>query len=204
MTYPPTTPGGWQDPTSGTPDPAPQQPTYIDPISGQPATVANPAAFPAPTTAPGYPSAYPTYGAPEQTYGQPAYGQPTYGQPDYGQAAYGQPAYGQPGYPQPGYPQYPGYPVMAVSQKTNGMSIASLVVSLSGVVFLFCYGGGAVLGLVGAILGHVARGQIRQRNEGGGGMALAGIIVGWITVALGAIIIGLIVWAVSNYSDARY
>ena len=196
MTYPPTTPGGWQDPTAGTPDPAPQQPTYIDPISGQPATVANPAAFPAPTTAPGYPSAYPTYGAQEQPYGagygQPDYGQAAYGQAAYGQTAYGQTAYGQPGYPQPGYPQYPGYPVMAVSQKTNGMSIASLVVSLSGVVFLFCYGGGAVLGLVGAILGHVARGQIRQRNEGGGGMALAGIII------------GLIVWAVANYSDTRY
>ena len=200
MTYPPTTPGGWQDPTSGTPDPAPQQPTYIDPISGQPATVANPATYPAPTTAPGYPSAYPAYGAPEQTYGQPAYAQPAYGQP-----AYGQPGYAQPGYPQyPGYPGYPGYPAtaLAVSQKTNGLSIASLVISLCGVVFLLCYGGGAVLGLLGAILGHVARGQIRNRNEGGGGMAMAGIIVGWITVALGAIIIGVVAWAIANYSNS--
>lgn len=193
MTYPPTSPGGWQDPTAGSPQPAPQQPTYIDPISGQPATVANPGAYPTPTTAPGYPSAYPSYGAPEQAYGG------SYGQPDYGQGAYPQPGYQQ----YPGYPGYPGYPaaVVAVGRKTNGLSIASLVVSLCGVVFLLCYGGGAVLGLVGAILGHVSRGQIRQRNEGGGGMALAGIIVGWISVALGAVIIGLVIWVFARYSN---
>jgi hypothetical protein len=82
------------------------------------------------------------------------------------------------------------------------MSIASLVVSLVGVAGLICYGAGGILGIVGAILGHVARKQIRERGEGGDGMALAGIIVGWISTALGLIIVALVVifvvWAVKN------
>jgi hypothetical protein len=82
------------------------------------------------------------------------------------------------------------------------MSIASLVVSLVGLVALVCYGGGGLLGIVGAILGHVARRQIRERGESGDGMALAGIIIGWAAAAIGVIIVALIVifvvWAVKN------
>lgn len=191
MTYPPT-PGGWQDPTKPA-EPVVHQPTYVDPISGQPASVSpdQGQSYPAATSPPGYPAAYPTYGATDPTYGS-------------GYAA--QPGYQQPGYPaQPSYPSYPtsypgygGYttPVMPVGQKNNGLAIASMVVSLSGIVFLFCYGAGGILGLVGAILGHVAQKQIRERGEAGRGMALAGIIVGWITLVLGVIIGALLVWLV--------
>jgi hypothetical protein len=34
------------------------------------------------------------------------------------------------------------------------------------------------------VLGHVARKQIRERGQQGDGMALAGIIVGWILTGL--------------------
>lgn len=200
MTYPPT-PGGWQDPTKPA-EPVVPQPTYVDPISGQPASVSDPGqSYPAATSPPGYPAAYPTYGATDPSYGTGYPAQPGYQQPGYA----AQPGYtAQPGYAaQPSYPSYPtsypgygGYttPVMPVGQKTNGLSIASLVVSLSGAVFLLCYGAGGLLGLVGAILGHVAQRQIRERGEGGGGMALAGVIVGWIALALGIVIIALVVW----------
>lgn len=194
MTYPPT-PGGWQDPAGG-------QPTYIDPISGQPAAVS-----PAPTqpypAAPQYPAAapYPTDQPQYQQPGQPPY--PTYQYPVDQQ--YPQP--GQPGYP--GYPGYAGYPTTSVpfGQKTNGLAIASMVVSLAGVALLACYGIGGAAGLVGAILGHVAKRQIAQRNENGRGMALAGIIIGWITLALSLVVVGLIIWFVvwaSNNPDYNY
>jgi hypothetical protein len=94
---------------------------------------------------------------------------------------------GQGGYappPQPAYGGvYPGYgtPVMVPQQPTNGMAIASLVLSLCG---LFTCG---VTSLIGAILGHVSRRQIRERGEGGDGMALAGIVTGWIIFALAVI-----------------
>ena len=104
----------------------------------------------------------------------PAYGEPTQAQPTYGPpAAYGEPVYpaGQPGYP-PGYgqPMY-GQPVV-LSQPTNGLAIASMIVSILG------------FGPVGAIMGHIARRQIQERGEQGDGFALAGIIVGWVTTGI--------------------
>ena len=53
-------------------------------------------------------------------------------------------------------------------QKTNGLAIASLVLSLVG------------FGFIAAILGHVALGQIKRQNEAGRGLALAGVIIGWV------------------------
>jgi hypothetical protein len=145
-------------------------------------------------------------------YASPTSGQPTYVDPVSGQPTYVDPVSGQPvpypdsgGYAQqqpyptsPGYAGYPGYPasVMVPTQSTNGMAIASLVVSLVGLVSLSCYGVGGIIGLVGAILGHVGKRQITERGEGGSGMALAGIIIGWITVAIGVAILAFLVFAV--------
>jgi Domain of unknown function (DUF4190) len=92
--------------------------------------------------------------------------------------------------------------VVAVGRPTNGLAIASMVVSLVGALALVCYGVGGLISVVGAILGHVARRQIRERGEGGDGMALAGVIVGWIATALGVLIVigvvALFVWAANN------
>jgi hypothetical protein len=44
---------------------------------------------------------------------------------------------------------------------------------------LWLYWIGSVLALV---FGYIARNQIRERGEGGGGMATAGIVLGWIGV----------------------
>jgi hypothetical protein len=64
---------------------------------------------------------------------------------------------------------------------------------------------------VGAILGHVARRQIRERGEGGDGMALTGIIVGWVTVGLAALgvlaFVIFFVWLASqdpNYKTTNF
>lgn len=116
----------------------------------------------------------------QDPYGQSPYTQSPYGQaqPDqnpYSQAPYGQSPYGQSPYGQPYQAPYGYQP----AQTTNGLAIASLVVSIISVT-AFC----GLTGIVGAILGHVARKQIRERNQGGAGMALAGIIIGWIGVAL--------------------
>ena len=96
--------------------------------------------------------------------GQPPYaGQPPYvGQPPYGGHP---PAYGQPygyGFPPP--------------QRTNGMAIASLVLGI-----LWLYWIGSILALV---FGYVARKQIRERGDSGDGMAIAGIVLGWVGVGI--------------------
>jgi Domain of unknown function (DUF4190) len=108
---------------------------------------------------------------------QPASGAPA--SPAGYQAGY-QAGYPAQAYPAQAYPAYGyGTPAVAVpAQSTNGLAIASLVCSLAG---LFTCG---VTSLVGAILGHVARRQIRERGEGGDGLALAGVITGWIITVL--------------------
>ena len=60
---------------------------------------------------------------------------------------------------------------------TNPMAIAALVCSLAGILTI-------ISAPVGAILGHVARRQIKEKGEQGDGMALAGIIVGWVLTGI--------------------
>lgn len=74
---------------------------------------------------------------------------------------------------------YPtGNPYMPYRQSTNGLAIASLVCSIAG---LFTCGIGAILGV---IFGHIALGQVKQSGEEGRGLALAGVIVGWVFIGL--------------------
>ncbi|GIF70649.1 DUF4190 domain-containing protein [Asanoa siamensis] len=149
-------------------DPTPAAP--LDPT-------APPPAYPAPSQPgqpdqPGQPT-YPGYPAPPQA--GPGYPAPA--QPDPAYPAPGQPG---PAYPASGYlapaPAYPGYGYAVA--KTNTLAIASLVCALAGLVT-------GLSAPVGAVLGHIARRQIRERGEQGDGLALAGIIVGWILTGLG-------------------
>jgi hypothetical protein len=101
--------------------------------------------------------------APPATAYNAPYGTPPGYPPPYG--GYQQPGYG--GYPPPGYAAYRPSP-------TNGMAIASLVLGI-----LWLYWVGSIMALV---FGYVARQQIAQRGESGGGLATAGIVLGWIGV----------------------
>lgn len=72
----------------------------------------------------------------------------------------------------------------AVTQtKTNGMAIASLVLGI-----VWVYGIGSILALV---FGYLGKNQIdaSQGRETGRGMAVAGIVLGWIGVGLLVIVI---------------
>lgn len=94
-----------------------------------------------------------------------AYGQPAgYPPPPPG---YVPPGY-QPGWSPPGYGPPAGY-------GTNGMAIASLVLGI-----LWMYWLGSVLALV---FGYIARNQIKANGQQGAGLALAGIILGWVGIA---------------------
>ena len=145
-------------------------------------------------TDPSWPADPPVAQPYEQSYEQPYSGTPA---SPAGYAGYGVPA-SPPGYP-PGYQYGYGGPVVAAGPGTNGLSIAAMVISIVGAVGLICYGVGGFIGIVGAIMGHVAKRQIAERGEGGRGMALAGIIVGWISTVLAVIVLGaiiaLFVWA---------
>ncbi|MGA3561851.1 DUF4190 domain-containing protein [Melissospora conviva] len=209
---PPPTPDAFPapEPVSSAPAPTfgadpytnPVQPVSVDPYADPARPVsAGPQPFggePPTAVVPQQVSANP-YANPANPYANPADPYVVPAQP----GPYGYPQPGPYGSPQPG-PYgfgYPGYPVPA---PTNGMAIGSMVVSISAILFLTCYGVGGLIGVVGAILGHVSRKQIRERGEGGDGMALAGIIVGWIATALGLLIVAffvvLVVFAVNQPS----
>jgi uncharacterized protein DUF4190 len=153
---------------------------------------------------PGYGQAQPqSYQAsnpqgPAEGFQQPgSYPQPGYQQPGYQQPGYQQPGYQQPGYPQPvvqGVPVPPG--TVYGRPQTNSLAVAALV---CGIVQFF---GFWLLGTIPAIvLGHMARKQVRQRNEQGAGLALAGLILGYAGIALTVIVAIIIVAAVNSTSS---
>jgi hypothetical protein len=78
---------------------------------------------------------------------------------------------------------------------TNGKAVGSLV---CGVLTLMTAG---LTGLPAVVLGHVARSEIRRRGEGGDGLALAGLVLGWLSVVGWALFLVLfIVAAVASSS----
>ncbi len=91
----------------------------------------------------------------------------------------------------PGLPPHPPPHSPAYSYhhppRTNSYAVASMIVSLVGL--LVC----PLIGAIGIYLGNRARAEVSKTGEQGDGMALAGIIVGWIGVALTVFIALLIV-----------
>ena len=52
------------------------------------------------------------------------------------------------------------------------------------------------------MLGHIARKQVRERGEQGAGPALAGLILGYVGLALTVIVVIIIVIAVNNSAQS--
>lgn len=126
---------------------------------------------------------------------------PSNGQPDQPPQSYAPQPYPTQAYPAPPWGAYPpaqapyggAYPPpWPMPRATNGMAIAAMILGI-----LWVYWIGSILALV---FGYVARSQIRRTGESGDGMALAGIILGWIGVGILAavIIIPLFVAAIAS------
>ncbi len=93
--------------------------------------------------------------------------------------------------PAPGGPQYApppqgygyGYPAPPMAPATSGWAIASLICGIIG------------FSILAIIFGYIGRNEIK--NSGGrltgDGLALAGLIIGWIELALGILLFALII-----------
>ena len=78
--------------------------------------------------------------------------------------------------PPPGqqyYPPYQPYPPYPPVRPTNGLAIAALVCGIAQFVTGFTF-------IPAIICGHLARRQIRRTGEQGEGMAVAGLILGYV------------------------
>jgi hypothetical protein len=136
------------------------------------------------------PGAYPPEGYPIGSYPPGTYPPGPYPAGEYHPDGGSYPASGSHpgGGPYSGGGPYPGgYPgaMWPPGRPTNGLAVASLVL---GIIWVYWLGSIAAL-----ILGYLARRQIRERGESGDGLAVAGIVLGWIGVGVLLIVLGLFV-----------
>ena len=97
-----------------------------------------------------------------------------------------------PAYNAPPAPTSPAYASAPATQKTNVLAIVSLVSSF-------------FISIVGIITGHIALSQIKKTGEQGRGMAIAGLIIGYIGIAAGIIwIIMIIILATAGAFSSSY
>ncbi|MFI0240945.1 DUF1707 and DUF4190 domain-containing protein [Streptomyces sp. NPDC016845] len=75
---------------------------------------------------------------------------------------------------------------------TNGKAIGALV---CGVSTFFSAG---LTGIPAVILGHMARGEIKRTGEQGDGMAVAGLVLGWLTVAFWVFFLTVVIAAAGS------
>jgi hypothetical protein len=110
-------------------------------------------------------------------------GQPDpYGQPQYGNA----PQYGQRGrYVSRG----------RVGRTTNSLAIASLCCGIGQLLV------GIVAGIPAIVLGFIAISQIRRTGEDGRGMAIAGIVLGFISIIATAVLVIILVVLIHGLSN---
>lgn len=121
----------------------------------------------------GAPTPYSSPAAGDPYAHQPAgagYGSDTYAGTGYGSDSYASTGYGTPqSYGQPGYVQTP---------PQNTLALLSLIMSLVGLAT------SGLTAIVGIILGHIAKSQIKRTGETGDNLATWGLIVGYVIVGL--------------------
>ena len=144
---------------------------------------AAPAAMPVaiqPPGSAGMPYQQPTAGQHQQAYAQA---------PQHGAAPGAYPAAGQPhnlGYS--GYPAGGAYAGGYVAPPSQGMSIASMILGILAIPSTFCYGFGFLLALLAVIFGHIGHSQYKKQTGQANGMAIAGLICGYISLAVVALV----------------
>ncbi len=159
------------DNTSSGDAPQSQQPAPPPAYEPPPAPPAgSPADYPPAGT---YPPAQQQYPPAQQQYPAPS----TYGQ---------QPGYGAPpAYSQAGYPAAPAYGGAYPQTRTNSLAIVSLIAGIAGLTLVPFIGS-----IVAVITGHMSLSQLKTSGEEGRGIALGGLITGY--VGIGLAVLGLL------------
>ena len=70
-------------------------------------------------------------------------------------------------------------PAPAATRQTNIWAVVSLICGILGLSIVPLLGS-----IIAIITGHMARSQIRRNGQGGAGLALAGLIIGYVVTAL--------------------
>jgi hypothetical protein len=87
---------------------------------------------------------------------------------------------GQP-YPPPPPQPYAGYAGPPVGPR-NGLGIASLITAVIALITCASVVIGVILGIVAIVIGFAARGRVKRGEANNGGVAIAGIVLGFIAI----------------------
>lgn len=90
------------------------------------------------------------------------------------------------GYPPQGGGSYPyGYPSPGTPPRGNNtLALVSMILGLVAIPGLCLCGLSLPLGIAAVVCGHLGKNQIRREHSGGDGMALTGLITGYIMAGL--------------------
>lgn len=102
--------------------------------------------------------------------------------------------------PGPPYPPAPGYPPgFPPAPKTNGLALASMILGILGITVGLCLLFFPVMPILAVIFGHIGLGQIRTTGAPGRGFAIAGLVTGYVGIALA--ILGIIATAIGTFTS---
>jgi Domain of unknown function (DUF4190) len=105
-----------------------------------------------------------------------------------------------PQYPPPPPQPYSGFAPPPTGPK-NGLGVAALVVAI---IALFSVVGGVLLGVVAIILGFLGLGRARRGEATNGGVAVAGIVLGLVSIIEAIVVIALAVWGFDKAGGTDY
>jgi hypothetical protein len=108
--------------------------------------------------------------------------------PPYPQYSYPPGQYPGGGYPPPPPQPYSGYIPPPIGPK-NGLGIASLIIAIIGLATSASVVLGIILGIVAVAIGFAARGRVKRGEANNGGVAIAGIVLGFLAVVAGLVFI---------------
>ena len=134
---------------------------------------------------------------------QPQFGQGPFAGGPQDQAGPGAPGYSpygqggtQYGPPPGGYaPPYGGMPYARPGRGTNGLAIAALCCGIGFVI------AGPFASIPAVILGFMSLGQIQRTGEDGRGMAMTGVVLGFVGIALTLLIVIFFIGIASSVSS---
>ncbi|MEY3733365.1 MAG: hypothetical protein RL347_724 [Actinomycetota bacterium] len=93
--------------------------------------------------------------------------------------------------PPPGFPPPAPYPAR---RKTNGFALTSMILGILGITIGLCLLFFPVMPILAVVFGHISLGQMRKTGAPGRGFAIAGLVTGYIGIALAILwLIGTII-----------
>ncbi len=81
-----------------------------------------------------------------------------------------------------------------VPARTNPLAVAALICGIAEFLTL------GLTALPAVVLGHVARSQIRRTGEAGSGLAMTGLILGWLAITMWVLFIAVGAFAAMSFT----